>query len=116
MLAVVIGHAAPFRVENNAVVIRVPSHVILLRYGIAMGLTYSSCSARSWAMAASSSAAFLAAFASSLAFASAKTIAIMQIVNIINCDMVNLTLGIITLVFLNDPEVRDHLRFKGVEI
>ena len=50
------------------------------------------------------------------AFASAKTIAIMQIVNIINCDMVNLTLGIITLVFLNDPEVRDHLRFKGVEI
>ena len=50
------------------------------------------------------------------AFASAKTIAIMQIVNIINCDMVNLTLGIITLVFLNDPEVRDHLRSKGVEI
>ena len=40
----------------------------------------------------------------------------MQIINIINCDMVNLTLGIITLVFLNDPEVRDHLRFKGVEI
>ncbi len=50
------------------------------------------------------------------AFASAKTIAIMQIVNIINCDMVNLTLGIITLVFLNDPEVREHLRSKGVEI
>ena len=50
------------------------------------------------------------------AFASAKTIAIMQIVNIINCDMVTLTLGIITLVFLNDPEVRDHLRSKGVEI
>lgn len=50
------------------------------------------------------------------AFASARTIAIMQIVNIINCDMVNLTLGIITLVFLNDPEVRDHLRSKGVEI
>ena len=50
------------------------------------------------------------------AFASARTIAIMQIVNIINCDMVNLTLGIITLVFLNDPEVREHLRSKGVEI
>ena len=32
------------------------------------------------------------------AFASAKTIAIMQIVNIINCDVINLTLGIITLV------------------
>ena len=45
-----------------------------------------------------------AAPASALAFASAKTIAIMQIVNIINCDMVNLTLGIITLVFLNDPK------------
>jgi hypothetical protein len=50
------------------------------------------------------------------AFASAKTIAIMQIVNIINCDMVNLTLGIITLVFLNDSEVREHLRSQGVEI
>ena len=50
------------------------------------------------------------------AFASARTIAIMQIVNIINCDMVNLTLGIITLVFLNDPEVREHLRSQGVEI
>ena len=50
------------------------------------------------------------------AFASARTIAIMQIVNIINCDMVNLTLGIITLVFLSDPEVREHLRSQGVEI
>ena len=50
------------------------------------------------------------------AFASAKTIAIMQIINIINCDMINLTLGIITLVFLNDPEVKDWLRSKGVEI
>ena len=50
------------------------------------------------------------------AFASARTIAIMQIVNIINCDMVNLTLGIITLIFLNDPEVREHLRSQGVEI
>jgi hypothetical protein len=50
------------------------------------------------------------------AFASAKTIAIMQIVNIINCDVVNLTLGIITLVFLNDPEVKEHLRSQGVEI
>ena len=50
------------------------------------------------------------------AFASARTIAIMQIVNIINCDVINLTLGIITLVFLNDPEVKDWLRSKGVEI
>jgi len=50
------------------------------------------------------------------AFASARTIAIMQIVNIINCDVVNLTLGIISLVFLNDPEVKEHLRSHGVEI
>ena len=50
------------------------------------------------------------------AFASARTIAIMQIVNIFNCDVVNLTLGIISLVFLNDPEVKEHLRSQGVEI
>ena len=50
------------------------------------------------------------------AFTSAKTIAIMQIVNIINCDVVNLTLGIVTLVFLNDPEVKEHLRSMGVEV
>ena len=50
------------------------------------------------------------------AFASARTIAIMQIVNIINCDVINLTLGIITLVFLNDPEVKEHLRSQGVDV
>jgi hypothetical protein len=50
------------------------------------------------------------------AFASARTIAIMQIVNIINCDIPNLTMGIINLVFLNDPEVKDYLRSEGVEI
>ena len=33
MLDVVIGRAAPLRVENNAIIIRVPSHVILLRNG-----------------------------------------------------------------------------------
>ena len=33
MLAVVIGRAAPLRVGNNAIIIRVPSHVILLRDG-----------------------------------------------------------------------------------
>ncbi len=38
-------------------------------------------------------------------------IAIMQIVNIVNCDFVNLTLGIINLVFLSDKEVKDF--FKG---
>lgn len=35
-------------------------------------------------------------------------IAIMQIVNIVNCDAVNLTLGIINLVFLNDEEVKEY--------
>ena len=34
MLAVVIGRAAPLRVGNNAVAIRVPSHVVLLRNGV----------------------------------------------------------------------------------
>jgi hypothetical protein len=37
-------------------------------------------------------------------------IAIMQIVNIVNCDFVNLTLGIINLVFLSDKEVKDFFR------
>ena len=50
------------------------------------------------------------------AFASAKTIAIMQIVNIINCDIPTLAMGIINLVFLNDPEVKEYLRSDGVEI
>ena len=50
------------------------------------------------------------------AFASAKTIAIMQIVNIINCDIPNLAMGIINLVFLNDPEVKEYLRSEGVEM
>ena len=50
------------------------------------------------------------------AFASAKTIAIMQIVNITNCDIPNLAMGIINLVFLNDPEVKEYLRSEGVEI
>ena len=34
-----------------------------------------------------------------------KTIAIMQIVNIINFDIPNCVMGILTLVFLGDPEV-----------
>jgi hypothetical protein len=38
-------------------------------------------------------------------------IAIMQIVNIVNCDFVNLTLGIINLVFHSDREVKAF--FKG---
>ncbi|MFL5245165.1 MAG: hypothetical protein ACJ8FY_23935 [Gemmataceae bacterium] len=39
-----------------------------------------------------------------------KTIAIMQIINIINFDVINCVLGIITLVFLNEPETRRYFR------
>jgi hypothetical protein len=39
-----------------------------------------------------------------------KGIAIMQIVNIINCDVTNLVLGIIVLAFCNDPDVKAYLR------
>ena len=39
-----------------------------------------------------------------------KTTSIMQIINIINCDVANLVLGIIVLVFCNDPEVKAYLR------
>jgi hypothetical protein len=41
---------------------------------------------------------------------SPKTIAIMQIVNIINLDVPNLIMGIIALSFLNDPVVRKYFR------
>jgi uncharacterized protein YjiS (DUF1127 family) len=37
-----------------------------------------------------------------------NSIAIMQIINIINCDWINMTLGIISLVFLSDEEVKDY--------
>jgi hypothetical protein len=37
-------------------------------------------------------------------------IAVMMIINIINCDVINLALGIVTLVFLNDDEVKDYFR------
>ena len=50
------------------------------------------------------------------AYTSAKSIAIMQIINIICCDVLNLIMGIINLIFLNDPEVRDYLCSQGVEI
>jgi predicted Zn finger-like uncharacterized protein len=37
-------------------------------------------------------------------------LAIMQIINVINGDFVNLTLGILTLVFLSEPEVKRYFR------
>jgi predicted Zn finger-like uncharacterized protein len=39
-------------------------------------------------------------------------IVVMMIINIMNADLVNLTLGILVLVFLGDPEVRAYFR-KG---
>jgi hypothetical protein len=39
-----------------------------------------------------------------------RTVAIMQIVNIIDFDVVNCVMGIISLVFLNEPEVRRYFR------
>ena len=36
--------------------------------------------------------------------------AIMQIINVINLDVINLTMGILTLVFLNEREVRGYFR------
>jgi phage FluMu protein Com len=36
-------------------------------------------------------------------------IAVMQIVNVIHCDFANLAMGIVNLVFCNDPEVRAYL-------
>jgi predicted Zn finger-like uncharacterized protein len=37
-------------------------------------------------------------------------IAIMMIINVINCDFINLALGIVVLVFLGDEEVKDYFR------
>jgi len=37
-------------------------------------------------------------------------IAVMQIINVVNGDFVNLTLGILTLVFLSEPEVKRFFR------
>jgi len=42
-----------------------------------------------------------------------RTIAILQIVNIVACDVVNLILGILILVFLEEPEVRSYYRGTG---
>jgi hypothetical protein len=39
-----------------------------------------------------------------------RTTAIMQIINIITCDMANLAMGIVVLVFCSDPEVKAYLR------
>ena len=49
-------------------------------------------------------------------YAKTKTTAIMQIVCVICCDWINLTLGIINLVFLNDEEVKACIRSKGGQI
>jgi GYF domain 2 len=42
-----------------------------------------------------------------------RTLAVMQIICIINLDVINCVLGIVSLVMLNDPQVRDYYRRKG---
>ena len=42
-----------------------------------------------------------------------KNTAIMQIICIIGCDPVNLTLGILNLVFMKNPDVRTYVQSKG---
>ena len=37
-----------------------------------------------------------------------NAIAVMQIINVINCDIINCVLGILILVFLSDPEVKAY--------
>jgi hypothetical protein len=49
-------------------------------------------------------------------YAKTKKTAIMQIICIICFDVLNLTLGIISLVFLNDEEVKAYIRSKGGQI
>jgi len=43
----------------------------------------------------------------------ANYVAIMQIVNIINCDVISVTVGIVSLVFYSDPKVKEY--FRAVE-
>ena len=45
-----------------------------------------------------------------------KKIAILQIICIINLDVVNLTVGILTLVFLNDEEVKSYMQSQGAPV
>jgi len=42
---------------------------------------------------------------------SPQAVCVMQVINVVNLDVVNMTLGIIGLVFLNEPEVRDFFRY-----
>jgi hypothetical protein len=42
-----------------------------------------------------------------------RTLAILQIICIINLDLINCVLGIVSLVMLNDPQVQSYYRRKG---
>lgn len=44
------------------------------------------------------------------AYCEPRTLVIMQIIQVVNLDIVNLTMGIIGLVFLNDGEVRSAFK------
>ena len=48
-----------------------------------------------------------------LFYTKCKNTGVLQIICIICCDWINLTLGIITLVFLNDPQVRAYMRLPA---
>ena len=49
-------------------------------------------------------------------YAKTKNTAIMQIICIISLDVLNMTMGIINLVFLNDEEVKTYIRSRGGRI
>ncbi len=51
-----------------------------------------------------------------LHYAKTKNTAIMQIICIISLDVLNMTMGIINLVFLNDEEVKTYIRSRGGRI
>ena len=44
-----------------------------------------------------------------------RTLAVLQIICIVNLDVINCVLGIIALVMLNAPEVVSYYRKKGFE-
>jgi hypothetical protein len=41
---------------------------------------------------------------------SPQAVCVMQVVNVINLDVINLTLGIVGLIFVNEPDVRAYFR------
>jgi GYF domain 2 len=44
-----------------------------------------------------------------------RTLAIMQVITILNGDIVNCVLGIVSIIMLNDPKVVEHYRRRGLD-